>query len=115
MAYRFHLALLLTATLLRGAGALRPAVPPQELEPDVIRPGPGVTLPKLTHKVEPHYSQLALEAGVQGNVLLELVIDNQGVPHDLTVLSPLGFGLDERALESVSQCVSSPPPKTASP
>ena len=104
MAYQLHLALLLTATLLPGAGALRPAAPLLEPETEIIRLGePGVTLPKLTHKVKPHYSQLALDAGVPGNVLLKLIINDKGAPHDLAVLSPLGFGLDERALECAAQ------------
>ena len=115
MAYRFPLALLLTTTLLPGAGALRPDMLQQEPEAEVVRPGPGVTLPKLTHKVEPHYSQLALDAGVQGNVLLELIIDDHGVPHDLAVRSPLGFGLDERALECVSQWRFKPAMKNGQP
>jgi TonB family protein len=39
---------------------------------------------------------------VQGSVLLEIVVDENGWPLDIEVLSPLGFGLDEKAVEAVS-------------
>jgi TonB family protein len=65
--------------------------------------GAGITPPKLTHKVEPKYSRAAAEAGVQGTVLLRIVIDEHGLPKDITVVSPLGFGLDEAAVKCVYQ------------
>jgi TonB family protein len=69
---------------------------------DVYRVGPDVTKPILRHKEEPVYSPAALNAHIQGTVLLQVVIDQQGVPQDITVLSPLGFGLDEKAIEAVA-------------
>ncbi len=39
---------------------------------------------------------------MQGSVLLEIVVDENGWPLDIEVLSPLGFGLDEKAVEAVS-------------
>jgi len=78
------------------------AVAQQAPDSDVLQLGPGVTTPKLTHKQEPTYSDGARAAHVQGAVLLQIVVDEQGFPQDITVLSPLGFGLDEKAIEAVS-------------
>ena len=63
----------------------------------------ATTPPKVVHKVDPLYTREARRAGVQGTVLLEAVIDEHGVAGKLNVLSPLGFGLDARAVEAVSQ------------
>ena len=66
-------------------------------------PHPGLVLPKLLKQLAPQYSKEGLEAGVQGISLYEIVIDEQGLPTDLRLLSPLGYGLDERAREAVEQ------------
>jgi TonB family protein len=63
----------------------------------------GATPPKVVHKVDPLYTREARRAGVQGTVLLEAVIDENGIAVKLNVLSSLGFGLDDRAVEAVSQ------------
>ena len=65
--------------------------------------GPGVTAPKPTRRPEPIYSPEALKAGVQGSVLFRLVVDEHGLPIDVHVLSPLGYGLDERAQETIAK------------
>jgi TonB family protein len=70
---------------------------------DPINVGPGVTAPRLTHKVEPEYSPEANNAGLQGTVLLELVVNEQGLPTEITLLSPMGFGLDERAVAAIEK------------
>jgi TonB family protein len=64
-----------------------------------IRIGPGVTPPRLLHKVEPEYSPGARADHIQGTVVLELAIDEQS--RRISVISPLGFGLDERAQSAV--------------
>jgi TonB family protein len=107
------MSLVLLATVLSGSA--RQAAPQQEPETDVFRVGPGITHPELVYKVEPEYSEAALKAGIQGAVLLDLVIDQQGLPQDIAVLSPLGFGLDERALQSVSQWRFKPATKDGEP
>lgn len=72
-------------------------------ENDVVRIGPGVKPPKIRSKQEPTYTGVARDAGVQGMCLLELVVDTQGMPQNITVLSPLGFGLDDSAISAVSK------------
>ncbi len=52
---------------------------------------------------DPSYTEEARTAGLQGTVQVSFMIGEDGVPQNLRVLSPLGHGLDERAIESVSQ------------
>lgn len=65
------------------------------------RIGPGVTPPRLLHRVEPEYSPIARADHVQGTVVLELAVDEQSRPTGIHVISPLGFGLEERAQSAV--------------
>ncbi len=37
----------------------------------------------------------------QGSVLLRIVVDERGLVRDVIVTSPLGMGLDEKAIEAV--------------
>lgn len=87
----------------------------QAPEDDVLRVGPGIDPPTLAHKVEPHYTRTALDARVQGTVLLELVIDEHGLPRNIVPLSPLGFGLDQVAQDCVSQWRFKPAMKEGKP
>jgi TonB family protein len=61
------------------------------------------TAPSLISKVEPDYSKEAREKKLSGNVLLSLVVGADGVPRNIKVVSPLGLGLDEKAIEAVSK------------
>jgi len=63
----------------------------------------GVSRPQLIQKVEPSGTDEARQAGIWGLVLVSLAVDSEGNPLDLTVTRPLGYGLDEKALEAVRQ------------
>jgi TonB family protein len=69
-----------------------------EQESEVVRAGPGVTNPKLTERSDPEFSLAARTAGVQGTVLLEVVITELGRPQSIGIASSLGYGLDEKQL-----------------
>jgi TonB family protein len=86
-----------------SGGGGRDMTTPPVLPPGVYRPGNGVTSPVLISKVEPQYSEEARAAKYQGSVLLNVVIDAQGRPSDVSVLHALGLGLDEQAIEAVKQ------------
>ena len=62
-----------------------------------------VAAPSLISKVEPEYSKEAREKKLSGNVLLSIIVGADGVPRDIKVVSPLGSGLDEKAIEAVSK------------
>ncbi len=75
---------------------------------EVLRVGDGVSSPKLIHQVEPSYSIEAQSAGIQGAVVMGVVINEKGELEDIEFLSPLGFGLDEEALKAIKQWRFSP-------
>ncbi len=63
----------------------------------------GVSAPVPIYKVEPEYSEEARKAKFQGTVEIEIVIDEQGKPTNFKIRSPLGMGLDEKAVDAVKQ------------
>lgn len=63
----------------------------------------NVSPPKVLHRVEPPYTREARANGIQGTVLIEVAVDETGKPGDVSVLSPIGFGLDSRAMDAVRQ------------
>ncbi|HEY4365191.1 MAG TPA: TonB family protein [Bryobacteraceae bacterium] len=67
------------------------------------RVGDGVSPPKPLHKTEPRYTTEARRAQIQGTVVLQVTVDEKGTPRDISIVSPLGFGLDDRAREAVSR------------
>jgi TonB family protein len=82
---------------------------------DVVRIGPGVTPPKIINKAEPIYPEEARGAGVQGAVVIEVIIDESGRVAQQSVLSPLGFGLDESALAATAAWTFHPVTKDGKP
>ena len=67
------------------------------------RVGGGVAAPSLIYKVEPGYSQEARIMKMQGTVILQIVVGVDGVLGNISVMRPLGFGLEEKAVEAVRQ------------
>ena len=65
--------------------------------------GGGVSAPVPVYRPEPEYSEEARKAKWQGAVLLELVVDANGVPQDIKVIRSLGLGLDQKAIEAVQK------------
>src|SRR5580658_9161179 len=57
-----------------------------------------VAAPQVIGKREPQYSEAARTRRLVGTVVLVLEIDPSGVPVNIQVLEPLGFGLDEKAI-----------------
>jgi protein TonB len=65
--------------------------------------GHKITRPELIYQVEPEFSEAARKAKYQGVVVLAIEVDGNGRPVNLRVLQGLGLGLDEKAIEAVSQ------------
>jgi TonB family protein len=82
---------------------------------DAIRIGPGVTPPRLLHKAEPQYSPDARADHIQGTVVLQLAVNERGRAIGISVISPLGFGLDERAQAAVETWEFAPGMKDGKP
>jgi TonB family protein len=65
--------------------------------------GGGVSAPVLVHQVDPEFSDEARRAKYQGICTISIIVDANGIPQNPHVVTPLGMGLDEKALEAVRQ------------
>lgn len=63
--------------------------------------GKGVSPPHVIHDPDPEYSVEARKEGVEGMVIISLIVNKFGQPTDVKIVSPVGYGLDEKAMESV--------------
>jgi TonB family protein len=59
--------------------------------------------PRVIERQEPQFSDEARRAKLQGTILLIAVVGEDGRPRDVRVIRPLGFGLDENAIDAVKQ------------
>jgi protein TonB len=93
------------------AGISLPPAPPSEpipsVEPQPVRKGGTIQQANLIHQVLPSYPPLARQARIQGIVVLEAVINKQGMIETLRVVSghPL---LNQAAIDAVKQWMYKP-------
>jgi TonB family protein len=87
------------------AAALRKqnGAPAPGTTPGVHRVGGEITAPQLRAKVEPQYTEEARAAKYEGKVVVYAEIGPGGVAENMSVLQGLGLGLNEKALEAISQ------------
>jgi len=65
---------------------------------------PGTnSAPIAIRKADPQYTEEARNAKIEGAVLIQVLITEDGVPTDPKVVRSLDKGLDEKALEAVRQ------------
>ena len=67
-----------------------------------VRVGGNIRPPTRTHFVEPAYPQIARAAGIQGVMILEIVIGADGAISNARVLRSIPL-LDQAALDAVRQ------------
>jgi protein TonB len=79
------------------------------------RPGSGITAPGLLREVKPDYTEEARRRGVEGDVVLEIVVRSDGTVGDVRVMQGLGGGLDQRAIDAVRQWRFSPARRYGTP
>jgi protein TonB len=72
------------------------------------RPGSGITPPSVLREVRPDYTEEARRRGIEGDVVLEIVVRADGSVGSARVTQGLGGGLDGRALDAVRQWRFSP-------
>ena len=66
-----------------------------------FRPGSGVSPPSLLREVKPDYTEEARRRGVEGDVVMEIVVRRDGSVGEVRLLQGLGHGLDARAVQAV--------------
>jgi TonB family protein len=89
------------------SGVAGPSSKPEENggpgEKPLYHRGEGASDPRLISQVDPEYTEKARKAGFQGLCVLGIVVEPDGKPSNIQVISKLGMGLDEKAIEAVKQ------------
>ena len=80
-----------------------PPPPPPPAPTAPVRVGGKIQPPKLIHRVEPTYPPMAVNAHLQGMVILEAIVDEKGVVAEVKVLRSVNPLLDREALNAVRQ------------
>jgi TonB family protein len=75
------------------------------------------TLPVPIYEERPHYTPAAMQAGIQGGVLLEVVVLGDGSVGDVSVLQSLDaiYGLDQQAVDAVRRWTFKPGTRNGEP
>jgi len=81
----------------------------------MTRVGHGVSPPRVVHQPEPGFSEFARKARYQGVVTLAVTVDKNGLPQNIQIASPLGGGLDAKAVEALSRWRFKPAEKDGQP
>jgi TonB family protein len=68
-----------------------------------FQPGAGIEPPTLQREVKPLYTDDARRRGIEGDVVLEIVVRRDGTVGNVRVMRSLGAGLDQRAIDAVRQ------------
>lgn len=81
------------------------------------RPGNGVETPRLLREVKPQYTAQAMRAKIQGEVLLECIVQPDGSVGNVRVVRSLDstFGLDQEAIKAARQWRFQPGTKQGQP
>lgn len=73
----------------------------QRVDATALRPGGEVKPPHLLTTIDPASNEYAQKNNIAGMVFLQMVVDANGRPGEVTIVRPIGFGLDERAVDAV--------------
>lgn len=79
------------------------------------RLGSGMSPPHETYAPEPEYSEEARYLKAQGTVVLAVIIEPTGTTRDIQIVTPIGLGLDEKAVAAVSTWKFDPAEKGGEP
>jgi hypothetical protein len=61
----------------------------------------GMTPPRVLNSIDPSSNEYAQRYGIAGMELLRTVVDATGIPRQMAIERPIGFGLDEKAVEAI--------------
>jgi protein TonB len=76
---------------------------PIDLPTSLYLIGGKVSAPVLVRKVEPRYTKAAQAARIEGTVVLIAEVQTDGTAKNFQVMQSLDPGLDQKAIEAVSQ------------
>ena len=83
----------------------------------IFTPKDGVTLPVAVRQVKPSYTPAAMDAHIEGRVLLDVVVLDDGKVGEVKVTESLDteYGLDTQAIEAARQWLFKPGTKDGKP
>ena len=84
-------------------------------DPQVVEVSGNVTGPKVLNSIDPSSNQYAQKFGVAGLTMLRTVVDATGKPEQIAIARPIGFGLDEKAVDAIKKSRFSPAIKDGKP
>jgi hypothetical protein len=84
-------------------------------DPAVLRQSEVDKKARLTSTFEPQSNEFAQDHGVAGICLYHVVIGADGKPGEIAVARPIGFGLDENAVDSIRKATFEPAIKNGNP
>jgi TonB family protein len=84
-------------------------------DPTVLRQSTVDKKARLLSTFEPDSNQFAQDNGVAGMALYHTVIGTDGVPGEIAVARPIGFGLDENAVKAIRAAKFEPAEKDGKP
>lgn len=76
---------------------------------------PGIIKPQVKFLADKKYPEAASKAGKEGEVLLQVTIDENGVPKDIVALTDIGFGFEAAAIEMLRKSTFRPATKAGKP
>ncbi|MGB6366868.1 MAG: TonB family protein, partial [Thermoanaerobaculia bacterium] len=80
-----------------------PDAPPAPEPEGPIRVGGDVVPPEKINAPSPQYTEIARKARIQGVVIIEAIIDKQGIVTNVKILKGLPMGLDQAAADAVKK------------
>ena len=103
---------LLAALALALSAAVTPLAPQE-----IFTPKDGVTLPVPVRSIKPGYTAAAMDARIEGKVVLSVVVLDDGKVGEVTVTESLDkeYGLDTQAVEAARQWLFKPGTKDGKP
>jgi hypothetical protein len=84
-------------------------------DPNVLKVGGDVMAPKLLNGLEPGSNEFAQKNGIAGLTSFKTVVDANGIPTEIAIARPIGFGLDEKAIEAIRNSHFRPATKDGQP
>jgi TonB family protein len=63
----------------------------------------GMRPPRVLNAIDPASNEFAQQYGIAGMEMLRTVVDATGNPKEIAISRPIGFGLDERAVDAVKK------------
>ncbi|HEX7961026.1 MAG TPA: energy transducer TonB [Terriglobales bacterium] len=71
--------------------------------------------PRIVSQVDPDYSEVARASSISGTVLVRIQVDSAGEPRNPQIIAPIGFGLDDKAIEAIQQWRFAPAKRNGEP